>query len=46
MQDRSAIAKNRFENYKINTETANENKKKTNQKQIHAIWTLSSQKGL
>ena len=50
MQDRSAIAKNEFENYKINTERANENKNKkqnkTKQKQIQANSTLSSQKGL
>ena len=32
MQDRSAIAKNEFENYKINTERANENKNKKQNK--------------
>ena len=49
MQDRSAIAKNEFENYKINTEreqTKTKTKDKTKQKQIQANSTLSSQKGL
>ena len=45
MQDRRAIAQNRFEKYKINTEEENENKqeKKT---EIHGNLALFSRKGL
>ena len=45
MQDGSAIAKNKFENYKI-VQTKTKTKNKTKQKQIQANSTLSSQKGL
>ena len=45
MQDRSAIAKNKFENYNIE-QTKTKTKKKTKQKQIQANSISSRQKGL